>query len=133
MGLPLTVVGRLDAEELLQALYGPLKRTAAFVLAFVIVLIITGIAVRQRRFAEKRSERELRAREKRMTAVVENSPSAIYLKDMDGRVLMVNKEYEPLNAVSREQFVGKPSPKFSRAARRSPCSPRIGGSSNPKR
>ena len=46
MGLPLTVVGRLDAEELLRALYGPLKRTAAIVLAFVIVLIITGIAIR---------------------------------------------------------------------------------------
>ncbi|NQU71386.1 MAG: PAS domain S-box protein, partial [Rhodospirillales bacterium] len=106
-GLPLIVVSRLDAGELPRALYDPLKRTAAVVLAFVIVLMITGIAVLQRRSTEKRSERELREREKRMTAVVEYSPSAIYLKDMNGCMLMVNKEYENLNGVSRDQILGK--------------------------
>lgn len=106
-GLPLIVVSRLDSGELPRALYGPLKRTAAVVLAFVIVLMITGIAILQRRSSEKRSERELQEREKRMTAVVEYSPSAIYLKDMSGRMLMVNKEYENLNGVSREQVLGK--------------------------
>lgn len=106
-GLPMIVIGRLDAAELPQLVHGQLKITAVLVLAFVIVLIVTGIVVTQRRSGEKRSERELRAREKRLAGVVEHSPSAIYLKSMDGRLLMVNKEYERLNGVARDQVIGK--------------------------
>jgi PAS domain S-box-containing protein len=106
-GLPLTIVNRVDATGLPQAVLNRLKQTAMIVLAFAIILIITCVAIKQRRSMEKRSERELREREKLMTGVVENSPSAIYLKDKHGRLLMVNKEYEQLNGVTREQVIGK--------------------------
>ncbi len=51
----------------------------------VILIVIIDLAER------KRAERELRRSENRFTALIDNSPSAILIKDTEGRYLIANK------------------------------------------
>ena len=55
----------------------------------------------------KRGEQELRQAEERIRAILEYSPNLIFLKDVEGRYLLVNKEFERALCVSQEQITGK--------------------------
>ncbi len=57
---------------------------------------------------ENRTE-ELRASESRTKAVVENCPSAIYLKDTDSRIKLVNSRYKEIFEVDADVVIGKSS------------------------
>ncbi len=52
-------------------------------------------------------ESQTRSKEKRIRAILDNSPSFIYLKDTDGRYLLVNKQVEDSLGVSAENIIGK--------------------------
>ena len=57
---------------------------------------------------ELRSERDsLADRERRLLAIIDGSPNPIFLKDPDGRFLLVNREFERITGVSRDQIIGK--------------------------
>jgi len=51
----------------------------------------------------------LRESEERFRGLVENSPNAVSLKDVDGRYLLVNEHFETLLRVSRDNVIGKTS------------------------
>ena len=53
----------------------------------------------------KQAEEALRASEKRLQAILDNTSAVIYLKDLQGRFLMVNRRFEELS--SQRQVVGK--------------------------
>ena len=55
----------------------------------------------------KRAEAMLQASESRLRAVMDNSPAVIYLKDLDGRYLLVNREFENRHGLSSEEALGK--------------------------
>jgi len=55
----------------------------------------------------KRIETHLRESEQRLQAIVDNAPAVVYLKDLEGRYLLVNRIYEQLFHVTREQVIGK--------------------------
>jgi PAS domain S-box-containing protein len=55
----------------------------------------------------KRAEQELRQAQERIRAILENSPNLIFLKDTEGRYLLVNREFERALRVSQEQIKGK--------------------------
>ncbi len=55
----------------------------------------------------KRTERALQESEARLQAIMDNSSAVIFLKDLQGRYLLVNREYESLFHVAREQIKGK--------------------------
>ena len=46
-------------------------------------------------------------RERRLLAIIDGSPNPIFLKDPDGRFLLVNSEFERITGVSRNQIIGK--------------------------
>jgi len=55
----------------------------------------------------KRAEQELRQAEERIRAILEYSPNWIFLKDTEGRYLLVNREIERVFGISQEQITGK--------------------------
>ncbi len=55
----------------------------------------------------KEMENKLKQSEERLKSILENSPTAIYLQDIEGRYLMVNKKYEELFQIHSEQIKGK--------------------------
>jgi formate hydrogenlyase transcriptional activator len=55
----------------------------------------------------KRAEQELRESEQRLHAILDNSPNMIFLKDSDGRYLLVNREVERALHVTQNQVKAK--------------------------
>ena len=55
----------------------------------------------------KRAEQELRQAEEHIRAILEYSPNWIFLKDTEGRYLLVNREIERVFGISHEQIKGK--------------------------
>jgi PAS domain S-box-containing protein len=55
----------------------------------------------------KMAEAELRAQDERFRSVLENTPTIIFIKDIDSRYLYVNNNWEDVFHVSRENVVGK--------------------------
>src|SRR4029077_7833063 len=57
---------------------------------------------------ELRSARDsLVDRERRLLAIIDGSPNLIFLKDPDGRYLLINREFERFAGISRDQIIGK--------------------------
>jgi PAS domain S-box-containing protein len=57
--------------------------------------------------AEKRAEESLREREGLLQSIVNNTSSVVFVKDLEGRYLLINSQYERLFHVSRQDIVGK--------------------------
>jgi PAS domain S-box-containing protein len=55
----------------------------------------------------KRSEEALRTSEQRLQAIVDNTTAVIFIKDLELRYLLVNREYERLFGIGREQVQGR--------------------------
>lgn len=53
------------------------------------------------------SEQELRESQHLLDATINNSPAVIYVKNLAGRYLLVNKAYEKILGMSREEILGK--------------------------
>jgi PAS domain S-box-containing protein len=66
-------------------------------------LIGTALDITER----KQAEEALRANESRLRAIMDNTSAVIYLKDLEGRLLLVNRRFEELFNVTQQQIVGK--------------------------
>lgn len=55
----------------------------------------------------KRAEAALRESEGRLQAIMENSPALIFIKDLQGRYLLVNRRFEEEFALSRDAILGR--------------------------
>lgn len=53
------------------------------------------------------ARQELRQTERRMEEIVDNSPSPMYMKSLDGRYLMINRRFEELFGLKAEEVIGK--------------------------
>jgi len=61
----------------------------------------------------RRAEQELRQAEEHIRAILEYSPNWIFLKDTEGRYLLVNREIERVFGISQEQIKGKTDSEIS--------------------
>ena len=57
----------------------------------------------------KRAEEVIRSSEARLQSILENSTAVIYLKDQAGRYIVVNRRWEDLFHLRRDQIVGRTS------------------------
>ncbi len=57
--------------------------------------------------AQEVSRREISMTRKHLQDFIDNSPAAIYIKDREGRILLVNAWYESVYGVPRAQIVGR--------------------------
>lgn len=64
---------------------------------FVAVVVVMSFAL----------TRELRERERRMQAILDNVPAVVFMKDLAGRYLMVNRQFEKLYGRPNASIVGK--------------------------
>jgi PAS domain S-box-containing protein len=55
----------------------------------------------------KETEQALWESREQLQATIDNAPAAIYLKDHDGRFLLINRRFEMLVDVDREEVIGK--------------------------
>jgi two-component system, NtrC family, sensor kinase len=55
----------------------------------------------------KRSEDALRTSEQRLLAIVDNTTAVIFIKDLELRYVLINREYERLFGIGRDQIRGK--------------------------
>lgn len=55
----------------------------------------------------KEAELALRQSEEQLQAILDNSPAVIYMKDAEGRMITVNRQFEFLFHVSKAEIVGK--------------------------
>jgi PAS domain S-box-containing protein len=55
----------------------------------------------------KQVEQELRESRELLQAVIDNSPAVVYIKDVLGRYMLVNRQFESLFRVSRRQIAGR--------------------------
>ncbi len=53
------------------------------------------------------AEATIRANERQLQAFLDHSTAIIFLKDLEGRYLLINRQYELLYHITREQAVGK--------------------------
>jgi PAS domain S-box-containing protein len=72
---------------------------------FAIVGLVTGSLTAGRR----RVERERAGTERSLQAILDHSTAVVYVKDLTFRYLLVNRRYETLFHVTREQVMGKTS------------------------
>ncbi|MBI2381266.1 MAG: CHASE domain-containing protein [Gammaproteobacteria bacterium] len=78
---------------------------AAGVLGLVFNALL--LANARNRLRQREGHLALRESEQRLQAILDNSPAAIYLKDLQGRFLLVNREFESLFQQRREVVIGK--------------------------
>jgi len=55
----------------------------------------------------REAEHAVRESQRRLSAIVENTTAVIYMKDLGGRYLMINRRFEELFGVRREDVVGR--------------------------
>jgi len=55
----------------------------------------------------KTMEDELRATKNQLQEIIDNTTAIIYLKDIDGRYLLINTRYEELFHISKKKIIGK--------------------------
>ena len=55
----------------------------------------------------QRAEEALRASEQRLQDILDNTTAVVFVKDLDLRYILVNREYERRHQVQRDQIRGK--------------------------
>jgi PAS domain S-box-containing protein len=55
----------------------------------------------------KNLERDLKAEKERLAAVIDNSTAVIFMKDLSGKYLLINRKYEALFHISKTEMIGK--------------------------
>ena len=104
--------GRLTVQATMFELTGIRKDGTEFPLEFSLAawtakskLFITGII---RDISErKQAEWALRESEERFRTIMDNSPALIFIKDIHGRYLQVNRRFETIFHLSNRQLIGK--------------------------
>lgn len=56
---------------------------------------------------QKEAEQALRQSEARLQAIMDNTPAMIYMKDLDGRILLANKQYRDMYQKSDVDIIGQ--------------------------
>ncbi len=92
-------------------LYGAEAGTMLFSVSLVLVfgtLIVANARALDRTDAVRQAaERALSENEHLLQSIINNSTAVIYVKDLDGRYLAINKQYEELFKISQAELLGK--------------------------
>ncbi len=94
-----TLISRSGVEYQIADSSAPIRNKAGEIMGMVLVF---------NDVTEQYQLRELAARSKRdMQAIMDHSPSVIYVKDTQGRFTFINQKFEELFHITREEIAGK--------------------------
>ena len=100
---------RQEAEQALQQLNSDLE---ARVLQRTQELLATNQFLKTEIKRRQQIERELQQSQVRLQAILNNAPSVIYLKEPEGQLLLVNREFETIFKITSAEAVGKSDPEL---------------------
>lgn len=116
------LISQMEAEELanLRRRYARAEagtRTTLLVIVFggLCALAFSGLAfalIRRDMRLRRSMEGALRATEQQLQAILDNTTAVIYLKDLQGRYILVNHSFEALARLDRAQIVGRTNHDF---------------------
>ena len=86
-------------QRLVSFVYQPMRNAGGQVVG----ILVHGVDVTDQRLAEQR----LRESERRLRALIDNAPASIFYKDLDGRLLDVNRYWADLVGATPEAVQGK--------------------------
>jgi PAS domain S-box-containing protein len=75
--------------------------------SFFVLIIANAYLLRKEEKLSEKYEKELAENERKLRAIIDYSPSAIYLKDIDYKFIMVNKRTELNHGLNEKDFIGK--------------------------
>jgi PAS domain S-box-containing protein len=97
--------------------FSPIATWAMFALALLFVHAVMNLVMRnlrdallsarQENAARLQAEAMLRQSNEFLQSVLQNSPSSIFVRDLEGRYLLVNRQYQGVIGLTSEQAVGK--------------------------
>jgi PAS domain S-box-containing protein len=100
---------RLYGEN--SGLYSSKTGVAVFVVAviasFFLLVIYTAAKLNREEFRLRKAERIVAESGKKLRDIIDNSPAAIYVKDLNRKFVMVNKTTEKNHGMSEKEIVGK--------------------------
>jgi PAS domain S-box-containing protein len=104
----IVALASLDVGWLVGGAVGLVSMFASVAVLGAVALLALRRAVRDSRARERieRIEREAHAKSDRLLKVIDNASAVIYMRDLDGRYLLVNRQYEQLFNVNREDLMG---------------------------
>lgn len=92
-------------------LYGYSTGVAIFVICVIVALFIMVVYnaahLKKEEYEKSKYENEIIESERKLRAVIDNSTSAIYLKDLNRRFIMVNKATQKNHGLNEKEFLGK--------------------------
>ena len=113
----ITVLGAMNAAKVVRDGSADPVRTmiglGLFTVGGILITWLVEALHSARRRAEEsaalaaRRQETLREGEARFQAILENSPSVVYMKDTSGRYLMVNRRFATLFAIAEAEVIGK--------------------------
>jgi hypothetical protein len=105
------LLGWLRLEGQRAGLYGLESGVALTTLATVAILVglvwMTGRSLDAADRERHRAEAALRESESRLQAILDNTTTVIYLKDLQGRLILGNRRFEELTGKKRSEIVGR--------------------------
>lgn len=79
----------------------------AVIASLILIILLNTNSLRKEELKNETSKNELAKNERLLRAIIDNSPSAIYLKDTFNRFIMVNKKTEENHGIPEKDFIGK--------------------------
>lgn len=105
------VFGFLRILGELAGLYSYSTGIALFVVAFIasliLLILVNTYLLRKEEIRSESNEKEFIENERKLRAIINNSPSAIYAKDLSGKFTMVNRKIEQINGIAEKDMLGK--------------------------
>ena len=77
------------------------------VVIFVVAESVLVFFLVANRMARRKAEQALRGSQQQLQSVLDNSNALIYVKDMDGRYLLINRHFETTYNLRREETIGR--------------------------
>lgn len=77
------------------------------VIAIVLAVLVSSVLIFLNLKARKKAEDLLIESEQRLQSIIDNTTSLIYIKDLKGNFLLINKSFEKILGLSKDEIIGK--------------------------